>query len=124
VGAPTTALRQRACEQRRDEEDRERDPVLRVGDREATGGWNVKPVERGRARQRRDAAQPAAPNRGDDQYARDVDEPERGDRSDPRERVDEGGCGRDGEQRRQRAKRDGRSRGAAQPETLAGAHKP
>jgi hypothetical protein len=91
------ALGQRARDHRRDEEHDERDPVLALGDREAPGRRDVEEVERERARDRGRDAQPAAPQRRDEQDGEEVDDAERDDRCDLRQRIDERGSDRDGD---------------------------
>ena len=89
--AHARALGQRAGHQRGDEEDAERDPVLALGDREAARRRDVEEVEGQRAGQRRGGAQPAAPDRGDEQHGDEVDDAERDDRGDLGQRVDQRG---------------------------------
>ena len=91
AGAHAGALGQRAGHQRGDEEDAERDPVLALGDREAARRRDVEEVEGQRAGQRRGRAQPAAPDRGDEQHGDEVDDPQRDDRRDLGQRIDERG---------------------------------
>ena len=80
---------ERARDDRGDEEDGERDPVLAVGDREPARRRDVEEVERERARHRRRDAQPHAPERRDEQHREQVDDAQRDVRRDVLERVDE-----------------------------------
>jgi hypothetical protein len=82
--------------QRGDEEHDERDPVLALGDREATRRPDVEEVERQRARDRGRHAEPATPDRRDEQNRDQVDDGERNDRRDLRQRVHDGRARRHG----------------------------
>ena len=85
VARARRALGERAGDERGDEEDAERDPVLAVGDREAPGRRDVEEVERQRALASAVAApSQRAPDARDQQDGEQVDDAERDDRARPR----------------------------------------